>query len=147
MANVKISQLTAKGSNIVATDRFAIAQDDGGGTFSSKYITGAEIVTKNINTYSSALNDLVLADANKIIKVDNNSANDLRIPTNTSQPFPIGTEIIVIQYGTGQTTVAPTATVTMRSSGGKNKLSAQYAQATLIKIGTNEWVLFGDITT
>jgi hypothetical protein len=35
----------------------------------------------------------------------------------------------------------------MRSNGGKNKLLAQYAQATLIKIGTNEWVLSGDITT
>ena len=147
MANVKISQLTAKGSNLDASDRLAIAQDTGGGTFASKYIKGSELVTKNINTYSSTLNNLVLADANKIIKVDNNSANDLRIPTNASHAFLIGTEIIIIQYGTGQTTVAPTAGVTMRSSGGKNKLSAQYSQAKLIKINTNEWVLSGDITT
>jgi hypothetical protein len=147
MANVKISQLTAKGTNIDASDRFAIAQDAGGGAFASKYITGAEIVTKNINTYSGTLNNLVLADANKIIKVDNGAANDLRIPTNASHAFPIGTTIIVIQYGAGQTTVAPTATVTMHSNGGKNKLSAQYSVATLNKIGTNEWVLSGDITT
>jgi hypothetical protein len=147
MANVKISQLTAKGSNLVASDRLAIAEDAGGGTFTSKYVTGAEIVSKTINTYSLTLNNLVLADANKIIKVDNGSANDLRIPTNASHAFPIGTEIIVIQYGTGQTTIAPTAGVTMRSNGGKNKLSAQYSVATLIKIGTNEWTLFGDITT
>jgi len=147
MANVKISQLTAKGSNLAASDRLAIAQDAGGGTFTSKYITGAEIVTKNINTYSSTLNNLVLADAHKIIKVDNANANDLRIPTNASHAFPIGTEIVIVQYGAGQTTVAPTAGVTMHSSGGKNKLSAQYSQATLIKIGTNEWVLSGDITT
>jgi hypothetical protein len=147
MANVKISQLTAKGSNLDASDRVAIAQDAGGGTFASKYITGAEIVTKNINTYSSTLNNLVLTDANKIIKVDNAAANDLRIPTNASQAFPIGTEIIVIQYGAGQTTVAPTAGVTMQSNGGKNKLSAQYSVATLNKIDTNEWVLSGDITT
>lgn len=147
MANVKISQLTAKGSNLTASDRLAIAEDAGGGIFASKYITGAEIVTKNINTYSSTLNNLVLADANKIIKVDNSSANDLRIPTNASHAFPIGTEIIIIQYGTGQTTVAPTSGVTMLSNGGKNKLAAQYSQATLIKIDTNEWVLSGDITT
>ena len=43
MANVKISQLTAKGSNIAKTDRIAIAQDDGGGTFSSKYVTGEQL--------------------------------------------------------------------------------------------------------
>ena len=147
MANVKISQLTAKGSNLAASDRLAIAQDAGGGTFASKYITGAEIVTKNINTYSTTLNNLVLADANRIVKVDNSSANDLRIPTNASHAFPIGTEIIVIQYGTGQTTIAPTSGVTMHSNGGKNKILAQYGVATLYKIDTNEWVLSGDITT
>jgi hypothetical protein len=43
MANVKISQLTAKGSKIATTDRVAIAQDDGGGTFSSKYVTGEQL--------------------------------------------------------------------------------------------------------
>jgi hypothetical protein len=31
MADKKISQLTAKGSKIVAIDRVPIAQDDGGG--------------------------------------------------------------------------------------------------------------------
>ena len=43
MANLKISQLTAKGSKIATTDRVAIAQDDGGGNFSSKYVTGEEL--------------------------------------------------------------------------------------------------------
>jgi hypothetical protein len=33
MADKKISQLTAKGSRIVASDRVPIAQDDGGGCF------------------------------------------------------------------------------------------------------------------
>lgn len=147
MANLKISQLTAKGSNLDASDRIAIAQDTGGGTFASKYIKGSELVTKNINTYSATLNNLVLADANKIIKVDQGSANDLRIPTNATQAFPIGTEIIVIQYGVGQTTIVTSGGVTLRSSGGKTKLTAQYSQATLLKIDTNEWVLSGDITT
>jgi hypothetical protein len=43
MANIKISQLTAKGSNISKTDRVAIAQDTGGGTFASKYVTGEQL--------------------------------------------------------------------------------------------------------
>lgn len=43
MANVKVSQLTAKGSKIAPTDRVPIAQDDGGGTFSSKYVTGEQL--------------------------------------------------------------------------------------------------------
>ena len=43
MAEIKISDLTAKGANIANTDRFVIAESDGAGGFNSKYITGAEI--------------------------------------------------------------------------------------------------------
>lgn len=43
MADVKISQLPAKGSNIAATDRIMIAEDSGGGAFASKYVTGAQL--------------------------------------------------------------------------------------------------------
>jgi len=59
MANVKISQLTAKGSNLDASDRLAIAQDTGGGTFAVEFnlvenhfydlifINGATVVYKD----------------------------------------------------------------------------------------------------
>jgi hypothetical protein len=40
-----------------------------------------------------------------------------------------------------------TAGVTLNSTGGKTKTTGQYSVATLIKVGTDEWVLFGDITT
>ena len=43
MAEIKISDLTAKGANIASTDRFVIAESDGAGGFNSKYITGSEI--------------------------------------------------------------------------------------------------------
>jgi hypothetical protein len=75
------------------------------------------------------------------------SANVLTIPLNSSVAFPIGTEIRVTQLGTGQTTITPTAGVTLRSISGKNKTTGQYSVATLFKRGTNEWYLFGDITT
>lgn len=96
---------------------------------------------------TSTLNNIVLTDLYKLIRTNNAAANDLRIPTNTSVPFPTGTQILVVQYGAGQTTIAPTAGVTLRSSGGKTKIAAQYGMATLIKIDTNEWVLAGDLTT
>jgi hypothetical protein len=102
----------------------------------------AEIVT-----LTSTLNNLVASHAYKLLKIDNSAANDLRIPTNVGVPFPIGTQIIFFQYGTGQVTIAGTAGVTLRSSGGKTKTAAQYAMGTLIKIDTNEWVLSGDLTT
>lgn len=90
---------------------------------------------------------LVLGDAYKLIEMEVSTANTLTIPTNTSVAFPLGTQILVSQLGTGQTTITPAVGVTLRSSGGKTKTSAQYSMCTLIKRGTNEWYLSGDITT
>lgn len=90
---------------------------------------------------------LVLGDAYKLIEMEVTSANTLTIPTNASVAFPLGTQILVSQLGTGQTTITPAVGVTIRSSGGKTKTAAQYSMCTLIKRGTNEWYLAGDITT
>jgi len=146
MANVKISQLTAKGSNLEASDRLAIAQDTGGGTFSSKYVTGAEVRNRARTTHTSQ-HTLVLSDANKVVELNFTSGNNLIVPTNASVPFPSGTIITLAQYGAGQVNIIGDTGVTLISSGGKNKTTAQYSVATLYKRDTNEWYLYGDITT
>jgi hypothetical protein len=90
---------------------------------------------------------LSLADAGKIVGIDNTAANTLTIPTNAAQGFPIGTRIRIRQPGTGQTTVATASGVTLHSSGGKTKLAARYAHALLVKVAIDTWELSGDITT
>ena len=45
MAGKKISELGALGANFATTDLFEISKDGGGGTYSSKSITGAEIAS------------------------------------------------------------------------------------------------------
>ncbi len=123
------------------------------GVYVSRKMTGAQIreaiktYALNIATYTAALTSLQLSDAGKLLKLNVGSANDLRIPAESLVDFPIGTQILLIQYGTGQTTVVTSGGVTLRSSGGKTKIAAQYGMATLIKIGSNEWSLAGDITT
>ena len=89
---------------------------------------------------------LRLTDADKVIEMNVGSANNLVIPTNTAYAFPVGTQIVLIQIGAGQTTLVPASGVTVRSSSSKLKLTGQYSGATLIKKATNEWYLFGDIT-
>jgi hypothetical protein len=49
--------------------------------------------------------------------------------------------------GTGQVTISPLSTVTIQSNGGKNKTTAQYSMATLVKRDVNDWYLYDDITT
>jgi hypothetical protein len=100
-------------------------------------------ITTNRQTASYTL---ALTDANKLVEMNVGSANNLTVPLNSVVSFPTGTQILLSQYGSGQTTIVATGGVTINSSGGKLKLNTQYSGATLIKIATNEWYLFGDIT-
>lgn len=102
----------------------------------------AKLITTNRQTASYTL---VLSDADKLVEMNVGSANNLTVPLNSSVAFPTGTQILLAQYGAGQTTVVATSGVTIRSNGGKLKLNVQYSGATLIKIDTDEWYLFGDI--
>lgn len=101
-------------------------------------------VTANRQTGSYTL---VLGDAGKVVEMNVASGNNLTVPPNSSVAFPTGTVIEAFQYGAGQTTVVAGAGVTIRSSGGKLKLTGQYSGGALRKIGTDEWCLVGDITT
>lgn len=88
---------------------------------------------------------LVLADAYTQIEMNVASANNLTVPLNSSVAFEIGTQILISQYGAGQTTIVATGGVNIRSNTSKMKLSARYSGATLVKVGTDEWYLFGDL--
>jgi hypothetical protein len=72
------------------------------------------------------------------------SANNFTIPLNSSVPFPIGTQLLVVQNGVGQTTIVATGGVTINAVG--LKISARYAAATLIQVALNEWDAIGTLT-
>jgi hypothetical protein len=101
-----------------------------------------KLVVANRQTASYTL---VLSDADKLVEMNVGSANNLTVPLNSSVAFSTGTQILLAQYGSGQTTIVATSGVTIRSNGAKLKLNAQYSGATLVKIAENEWYLFGDI--
>ena len=103
-----------------------------------------KLITANRQTASYTL---VASDADKLVEMNVASANNLTVPPNSSVAFSTGTQILLAQYGAGQTTVVAGSGVTIRSNGGKLKLSAQYSGATLVKIAENEWYLFGDIAS
>ena len=147
MADIKISGLASKGANVASTDLLVISEFVSGTTYTSKKITGAELKGSTLNAQTVTTYNLVLTDAHKTVTLTNGSAIDARIPLNSGTAFPIGTRIELIQGGAGQVTVAPTSGVTLNSSGGKTKLAAQYAVATILKVATDTWYLFGDITT
>lgn len=88
---------------------------------------------------------LALSDATNMVEQTSSSANTVTIPTNASVAFPIGTAIDIFQRGTGQTTIAAAAGVTVLVTPGL-KLRAQYSAATAVKRDTNTWIVTGDLT-
>ncbi len=100
-----------------------------------------KLITANRQTASYTL---VASDADKLVEMNVASANNLTVPAST---FSAGTQILLAQYGAGQTTIVAGSGMTIRSNGGKLKLSAQYSGATLVFISGTEAYLFGDIAS
>ena len=98
-----------------------------------------KLITTNRQTASYTL---VLSDADKLVEMNVATANNLTVPASV---FSAGTQILLAQYGAGQTTVVAGSGMTIRSNGGKLKLNVQYSGATLIFISGTEAYLFGDI--
>lgn len=89
---------------------------------------------------------LALSDAAGLVRMNVATANTLTVPPNASVAFPVGTQIVLSQAGAGQTTLVPGSGVTINSFGSKLKFSGQYAGATLVKVDTNTWTAYGNLT-
>ena len=108
--------------------------------------TGSLMFSELPTSAQSASYTLVLADKMKIVEMSVASANNLTVPLNSSVAFPTGTQINIVQTGSGQTTVVATGGVTINTAT-TLKLRAQWSAATLIKRAENTWVLVGDLAT
>jgi len=128
---------------------------------SEAYIDGDVLTAANVNSITEGVNDiafgvfnaqtgtsytLALTDVAKVISLTNAAAITLTVPTNASVAFPVGTQILLYQGGAGQVTISPDSGVDVRSSGTKLKLTDQYSVAGLLKLQTDEWVAFGNLT-
>jgi hypothetical protein len=107
-------------------------------------VGSAELDNLTLNAQTGTTYTLVLADAHKLITLNNASPISLTVPTDVSVNFDVGDQVNLLQLGAGQVTVGG-AGVNLRSESSKLKLTGQYAVATLIKIAANEWVLVGNL--
>ncbi len=97
------------------------------------------------STIKTTAYTLVLADAGTLVRMNVAGVNAFTIPPNSTVAFPIDTVIMVDQYGAGTTTITAGVGVTLRSRGGLLALNGQYAGAAIHKIGTDEWMVKGDL--
>lgn len=138
-ANTERVRITSAGNTLVGTSTDngtgALLQVAGG-------ITYTNIFNRRANNYT-----LVLTDQNDIVEMNIDvTANTVTVPTNASVAFPIGTEIMIMRYGSGVTEIVPASGVTIRSKASYRKIADQYTGATLVKVGTDEWYLVGNLT-
>ncbi len=119
-------------------------------TAASTYLTQSSAASTyqtaalSTNAQTGTSYTLVLADAGKLVELNNAAAITLTIPTDASVAFPVGTQVNILQTGAGQVTVSG-AGVTINGTPGL-KLRTQWASATLVKRATDTWVVMGDLS-
>jgi hypothetical protein len=129
---------------------------------SEAYIDGDVLTAANVNSITEGVNDiafgvfnaqtgttytLALTDVAKVVTLTNAASITLTVPDNASVAFPVGTQILLYQGGAGQVTISPAGGVTVRSEGTKLKINGQYGVAGVLKLATDEWVAFGNLTS
>jgi hypothetical protein len=131
-----------------------IAQDSDGQTINDiQFYDGTRWRSSNDSAILKALTvsagsyTLVISDAGNSLKVSDSTSSTIYVPENSSVAFKIGQKVEILRYGTGSVTIAPiNGNVTLNSKNSNRKIAAQYSGAVLTKIGTNEWLLIGDLT-
>jgi len=103
------------------------------------WTTAQTVSTPTITTNAYAV---VSGDNGKILLL-NNSSTAMTLNVNTGIGLSAGQRIDMVQTGSGQVTVAGTATT--NATPGK-KFRAQYSAATLICTSTNNYILVGDLS-
>jgi hypothetical protein len=93
---------------------------------------------------------IVLTDAwNKAVVMNKATAIALKIPTDASVAFPVGTVINVINIGAGTCTISAvtsgTTTITSVGATPAAPTLVQYKACSAIKLAANSWVVIGSI--
>ncbi len=92
---------------------------------------------------------LSLTDMNKFIKCTNTAAINVTIPANNAVAFPVNTELVICQYSAYPVTAVPDSSsgVVLRALDSSYTSDGQYSAFTLRKIGEDEWIAVGALTS
>ena len=152
-AGTGLSGGTITTTGTIAIDTATTADLTTAQTLTNKTLT-TPVITQGQATpvFTTNAYTLVAGDAGKLLLASNSStAGTINIPTNGSVGFAVGTQITILQTGSGQLTVQATTsgTTTVLSAAGtaaQPKCRAQYSAMTLIKTATDTWYAMGDIS-
>ena len=162
--SISISNVTGLGTGVAtwlatpSAANLAAAVTDETGSGALVFATSPTLTTPVITqgqstpTFTTNAYTLVAGDAGQLLLANNSStAGTISIPTDATTNFAIGTQITILNVGTGLITVqaASSGTTTVRSTGTTAtapKCRAQYSAMTIWKQAANLWYAFGDIS-
>ena len=81
-------------------------------------------------------------DRSKILVFTASGATTVTVPSGLSTLF----DVMMVQSGLGQVTISGASGVTINAALSANKTAYRYAVATLLPIGTNAFILSGEVT-
>jgi collagen type VII alpha len=85
------------------------------------------------------------ADKNKMVKITSSSAKTVTFPTISTEPtLEVGMTFTIAQMGTGRLTMTPASSAVVYTTPG-NKTRAQYSTVSALYLGSNEWLVSGDL--
>jgi hypothetical protein len=117
------------------------------GDYYTKAQADAKFSSYNSTVYSinsvTTSYTLQLDDKEKLILMNSSSPLTLTIPSDSTN-FLIGSQVNIVQMGTGQVTIAGSGFTPVATPG--LKLRTQYSSATVIKLSSNSWLAMGDLT-
>jgi hypothetical protein len=110
-------------------------------------ITASSSTSVTVSPQAGTSYTISLTDAGRLITFSNSSSITFNVPTDSSVAFPVGTQLMISQIGTGQVTVVAVTpgTTTVNGNNG-TKTAGRYAIISLIKIAENAWIIGGDAT-
>lgn len=96
----------------------------------------------NVRAAGTAAYTLASGDQGDLLQL--NGTFTVTVPADSTFNFPVGTQINILNIGSGTITTAGAVGVTLNGTPGL-KLRAQWSSATLIKRAANTWVIIGDL--
>jgi hypothetical protein len=96
-----------------------------------------------INTVATTSYTLAQSDAYGLINAT--TGMTITVPPFSAAAFPTGSQVLIYRSAVSAVAITAGSGVTINAPGGADEVAAQYSIATLLKLGTNEWVLGGDI--
>lgn len=133
----------APGTNTTQVATTAFVQAANGGK-------ADQFITLRTEVASHTLDATDLASVNAgdqlVVMMNVAGANNLTIPLNATQAFPVGSVIGIRQIGAGQTTIVATGGVTLNAPLNALKLAAQNGLAFIEKTATDTWYANGELS-